>query len=153
MSYITATALAEYLLAKGYVSDALEDTDASRLRSIAIEEWEGLVGVRPFVVGSETGHAAHQIVQQAIEERVAPERILLRLPSFVAAAVAAARTDAVATMPANLAQFIAADLKLEVFAPPLDLPAIEIGQYWHERYQRDPGHRWLREVTHAAFSA
>jgi DNA-binding transcriptional LysR family regulator len=25
------------------------------------------------------------------------------------------------------------------------LPPIDIAQYWHERHQRDPAHRWLRE--------
>src|SRR5262249_45699577 len=29
-------------------------------------------------------------------------------------------------------------LNLITFAPPL-----EIAQYWHERYHRDPGHRWF----------
>lgn len=79
--------------------------------------------------------------------------LLLRLPSFMAGAVVAARTDALAILPANLAKFIAADLKLAIFSPPLSLPRIEIGQYWHERYHADPGHRWFRALNRRTFGA
>ena len=37
------------------------------------------------------------MAQQAIEAAIAPERVLLRLPSFVAAALVAAETDGVAS--------------------------------------------------------
>jgi hypothetical protein len=28
----------------------------------------------------------------------------------------------------------------------MKLPRIEIGQYWHERFHREPGHKWIRSV-------
>jgi len=90
-------------------------------------------------------------VQGAIEAAVAPENILLRLPSFIAAAIVAARSDGVATIPARLAQVIAGPLGLATFKPFVPLPSIEITQYWHERYHRDPGHRWLRSVCFDLF--
>jgi DNA-binding transcriptional LysR family regulator len=77
---------------------------------------------------------------------------MLRLSSFIAAAIVASRTDGVATLPANVATFFAARLGLATFRPPMPLPTIEIAQYWHERYHRDPGHRWLRSVSFDLFS-
>jgi DNA-binding transcriptional LysR family regulator len=104
------------------------------------------------VVASETGHTAHRMAQDAIEGVVAAERILLRLPSFIAAALVAAGTDGVATIPANLALSVKQQLQLETFQPPVKMPPISVAQYWHERYHRDPGHRWLRQTCFELFA-
>jgi DNA-binding transcriptional LysR family regulator len=112
-----------------------------RLRTAA-----GFRAARHIVVtASETGHGAHQAAQGALEAAIARDRVLLRLPSFVAAAVVASRTDGVATIPANLASDLG-QLGLVTFRPPIAIPPIEVAQYWHERYQHDPGHRWLRQL-------
>jgi DNA-binding transcriptional LysR family regulator len=103
-----------------------------------------------IVTASETGHGAHEAAQGALDAVIDPENVLLRLPSFVAAAVVAAQTDGVATIPANLARDLTR-LQLTAFRPPIAIPPIEVAQYWHERYQRDPGHRWLRAACVALF--
>jgi len=113
---------------------------------------KGFLAERHIVItASETGHAAHLETQRTLTRTIAPSNILLRVPSFIAAAVVAAQTDGVATLPANLAEIVAAPLGMSVFRTPIALPRIEIGQYWHERYHRDPAHRWLRSVTLALF--
>ena len=82
---------------------------------------------------------------------IAPDTVLIRLPSFVAAAVAASRSDGVAIVPANLARALTG-LGLAAFRPPIATPPpIAVAQYWHERDQRDPGHRWLRAACFALF--
>jgi DNA-binding transcriptional LysR family regulator len=105
-----------------------------------------------LVTASETGHAAHQIAQQSIEAAIAPERVLLKLPSFIAAALVAAGSDGIATIPSNLAEALKERLRLVAFRPPLSMPPIMVAQYWHERYHRDAGHRWLRQACVALFS-
>jgi len=105
-----------------------------------------------LITASETGHAAHLETQRVLTRVIAPSNILLQVPSFIAAAVVAAQTDGVATLPANLAGIVAAPLGMNVFRTPIALPRIEIAQYWHERYHRDPAHRWLRSVTLALFA-
>ncbi len=113
---------------------------------------KGFLAERHIVItASETGHAAHLETQRTLTRAIAPSNILLRVPSFIAAAVVAAQTDGVATLPANLAEIVATPLGMSVFRTPIALPRIEIGQYWHERYHRDPAHRWLRSVTLALF--
>jgi DNA-binding transcriptional LysR family regulator len=82
-----------------------------------------------------------------------PSNILLQVPSFIAGAIVASQTDGVATLPANLAALVAAPLGMSVFRTPVPLPRIEIAQYWHERYHRDPSHRWLRSITLELFGS
>jgi len=52
----------------------------------------------------------------------------------------------------NLAMSLAESLALGTFKPPIPLPPIEIAQYWHERYHRDPGHRWFRSLCFSLFA-
>jgi DNA-binding transcriptional LysR family regulator len=104
-----------------------------------------------LVTASETGHAAHRAAQAALAAEVPPANVLLQVPSFVAAASVAAETDGIATLPAKLARRLAGPLGLVVLDCPIALPRIEIAQYWHERYHRDDGHRWLRSLTFDLF--
>jgi len=104
-----------------------------------------------LITASETGHAAHGEAQRVLASEIAPSNIMLRLPSFIAGAIVASQTDGIATLPANLADSIAAPLGLVAFRPPIALPRIEIAQYWHERYHRDPAHRWIRARTFTLF--
>jgi DNA-binding transcriptional LysR family regulator len=104
------------------------------------------------ITASSGGHAAHQVVQQALEALLPADRIQLRLPSFMAGAVVAARTDAITTIPEKLAVFISDRLGLATFNPPVALPKVEIAQFWHERYHRDPAHRWLRATIRSLFA-
>jgi len=106
-----------------------------------------------LITASETGHAAHLEMQRALTRAIAPSHILLRVPSFIAGAIVAAQTDGIATLPANLADMIAAPLGMSVFRTPDSLPRIVIAQYWHERYHCDGAHRWLRGVTNRLFGS
>jgi DNA-binding transcriptional LysR family regulator len=103
-----------------------------------------------LVTASDTGHGAHEAAQRALEAVIAPDTVLIRLPSFVAAAGVASRSDGVAIVPANLARALTG-LGLAAFRPPIAVPPIAVAQYWHERDQRDPGHRWLRATCFALF--
>jgi DNA-binding transcriptional LysR family regulator len=104
-----------------------------------------------LITASDTGHAAHSETQRVLTHAIARSNILLQVPSFIAGAIVASQTDGVATLPANLATIVAQPLGMSVFRTPVSLPRIEIAQYWHERYHRDPAHRWLRSITLALF--
>jgi DNA-binding transcriptional LysR family regulator len=92
-----------------------------------------------------TGHA-HLLAERAVEAAVPPENIICRVPIFLAAAIIAKHTDAVATLPVSIATVLAEDIDLDIFTPPIRVPRIEIFQYWHERFHRDPGNQWIRKV-------
>jgi DNA-binding transcriptional LysR family regulator len=99
-----------------------------------------------------TGHA-HQAAERAIERILPPEQIVCRVPTFVAAAYLASRTDAVVTVPEAMAAELAGLLGLRLFTPPMKLPRIDVSQYWHERFHREPGNEWIRGVFATLFGA
>ena len=105
-----------------------------------------------LVTGSETGHAAHRTAHRVLASTIGPSNVMLRVPSFIAGAIVAAETDGIVTLPTNLARRLAAPLGLVAFEPPVALPRIEIAQFWHERYHRDAGHKWLRNLTFELFA-
>jgi DNA-binding transcriptional LysR family regulator len=103
------------------------------------------------ITPSPSGHAAHDLLARALAEQVPSEKIVLRVPSFVSIAMVAMRTNVIGTMPAQLAAAIADSLGLATFSPPFSVPGVEIAQYWHERYQHDPAHKWLRTLIASLF--
>ena len=98
-----------------------------------------------------TGHA-HQLVERALERVIPAEQIVCRVPTFMAAAFVASRTDNVATLPAGVAAELGDAFGLSVFATPTRLPLIEVAQYWHERFHREPGNQWIRGVFAELFA-
>jgi DNA-binding transcriptional LysR family regulator len=92
-----------------------------------------------------TGHA-HQLVERALERAIPQDNIVCRVPTFMAAAFVASRTDNVATLPAGIAAELGDALELDVFATPTRLPRIDVAQHWHERFHREPGNQWIRGV-------
>lgn len=98
------------------------------------------------------GYAPHQLLSRALEARVPQSQIRTLVPSFLAAAFIASRTDMVAVIPSRLADGVAHDMGLMVFDPPLRLRPIRIDQLWHEHSQQDLGHRWLRGLVFSLFA-
>jgi DNA-binding transcriptional LysR family regulator len=136
------------LFSDGYVSVVRKGHPrAQRLRSRS-----GFLGERHILtMASETGHAAHVEAQRVLASQISPSNIVLRVPSFVAGAIVASQTEGVVTLPKNLADIIAEPLGLVAFKTPLQLPRIDIAQYWHERYHRDGAHQWIRSLIFETF--
>ncbi len=104
-----------------------------------------------IVSATGTGHS-FQIIERGLEPILPPRNVVLRVPLMVAAAVVAKHSDAIVTLPRRIATLLASELGLQVVRLPIDLPPIEIAQYWHERFHRDSGNRWLRSLFHRLFS-
>ena len=104
-----------------------------------------------LVSASGTGHG-HQRVERALEATIPARNIALRVASFSAAAIVAKHGDLVATLPTRLARVLAKELDLQSVVPPIELPRVQVTQYWHERFHREPGNRWLRSVFVRLFS-
>jgi DNA-binding transcriptional LysR family regulator len=99
-----------------------------------------------------TGHA-HQQAERALERAIPADNIVCRVPTFMTAAFVASRSETVATVPATLAAELAAPLGLRSFPTPLKMPRIDVSQYWHERFHREPGSLWIRGVFASLFGA
>lgn len=85
------------------------------------------------------------VVDHALTQRGLTRRIALTLPHFLVAPYVVAQSDHVITFPSRLADYFATFLPLRVVEPPLGLSNYTISLYWHERLERDPASRWLRE--------
>ncbi len=70
-------------------------------------------------------------------------RVALEVTDFLAALLIVSRTDMVATVPADLAEFWAANTPLTLMDPPITMPRIDLRIYWHQRSQEDAGLQWL----------
>ena len=70
--------------------------------------------------------------------------------SFLSSGQLAATSDLILTAPARLVEHFVKHLPVAVLEPPLALPPIKVNQVWHERYQNDPLHAWLRAEIAAA---
>ncbi|HEX2734618.1 MAG TPA: LysR family transcriptional regulator [Polyangiaceae bacterium] len=71
-------------------------------------------------------------------------RVAVGVPNFAAAPFLVVQTDLVLTVPERVARFIGQTLPLEIIEPPLELPSVTMTLYWHQRFQNDPAHGWLR---------
>ena len=132
----------------GYVSVVRRDHP----RLVAKPSLAAFAAERHVLVSTaRTGHE-HQLVERALERALPEQHIVCRVPTFMAAAYAASRTDVVATVPAGVATELGEALRLRAFVPPLRLPRIDVAQHWHERFHREPGSRWIRSVFVELFS-
>ncbi len=97
-----------------------------------------------------SGHA-HQTMQKALEAVIPRKNVICQVPVFIGAAHLAKHTDVVVTLPQSVAEALAHDLGLQIIAPPLKLPKIDIFQYWHARFHREPANQWIRSTFKKLF--
>src|SRR5262249_703832 len=69
---------------------------------------------------------------------------------FMSAPLVVARTDLLLTGPSMLVRYFADLVPLQVLAPPIELPTYPEEAYWHERFDADPAHAWLRALVRRA---
>jgi len=98
-----------------------------------------------IVVGVSCQGHAHREAEQRILEVIDPRRMRIATESFIVSALIAELSELVLTVPLSVARIIRSDQATIVW-PPLQLPDIEIKQYWHKRFDLDPGHAWLRAL-------
>ncbi|MCA9643997.1 MAG: LysR family transcriptional regulator [Polyangiaceae bacterium] len=95
-------------------------------------------------VGSEG--SAH--VDVALARLGKSRRVGLKIPYVVLSPLIVAETDLVLTTALWLAKKLYGQARLVIKQPPrqLELAPVDLPMVWHERAQRDPQQRWLRDV-------
>jgi DNA-binding transcriptional LysR family regulator len=125
----------------------LASRENPRLRgALPLAEFLRAAHVRPFGTGRPT---SARVIDEAVE-RVGGKIDSFLVQNFLTIPAILDGTDMLATLPFRLAQTFTAQHKLEVLELPLRLPRIRYAAYWHERSQKDAGHRWLRGVVQTA---
>lgn len=95
----------------------------------------------------------HRVVEEAFERAGLARRVVLRVPHFTVVPMVLERTDLILTLPARVARVYEASGKFKSLAPPLAIAPAEVALHWHERFDADPGNRWLREQLVGLFAA
>lgn len=86
-------------------------------------------------------------IDQALAKLGRTRRVAARVRYFTVAPLVVARTDLLLTGPSMLIRYFAELVPLQVLVPPLDLPTYPEEAYWHERFDEDPAHAWLRDLV------
>lgn len=98
----------------------------------------------PHALISPQGEGA-TVVDNALAALGRSRRIALRVRFFALAPLIVAQSDLLLTAPASLCTFMADKVALRTLTPPLRLPTFRMHMVWHERNERAPANRWLRE--------
>lgn len=96
------------------------------------------------------GGSAGGIVDDRLAALGRTRRVAVQVAHFLTAARFVAASDAVCTLPLQVARHQARALDLAVLEPPLSIPGFSIGQHWHLRVHHHPAHRMLRQAIAAA---
>src|SRR3569623_1270503 len=91
------------------------------------------------------GNEQSNLIQAELARRGLSRRVALEVPSFLAGLFAVSTSDLLMNAPVPLVDEAAAVLKLAVSASPVPLPRVKMSLCWHERFQGDAGHRWVRD--------
>lgn len=100
------------------------------------------------------GHNAQDdFIDRAFVASNADRRVAIFLAHAGGLAGAIRRTDALAILPRALAEACTRTQDVSLWPLPVDLPKVQVSQYWHARHQRDPAHRWMRRALAQIFQS
>lgn len=116
-------------------------------RTMSLKDFENAQHVA--VVAGGTGHT---VVDETIERRGIRRRIMLTVPHFVALGHILASTDMIATVPERYARESTQPFGLKALPHPVPLPEFGVNLFWHAKFNKEPGNRWLRGVVLELFS-
>jgi DNA-binding transcriptional LysR family regulator len=119
-------------------------------RPPTVERWLAYPHVVPRFGNEQVNAIEGELARQGLRRRVG-----LEVPSFLAGLFVLPTSDLLMNAPLAVVGEAAAQLGLRTREAPIRLPRVRISMCWHERFHRDPAHRWARErvfeVTRPAF--
>jgi len=94
----------------------------------------------------------HRVIEEALERAGLARKIALRVPHFTVVPMVLERTDLILTLPSKVARVYQQRGRFKALPPPVQIPPADVAAHWHERFERDPGNRWLRELVMELFT-
>ncbi len=80
-------------------------------------------------------------------------RVGATAPTEAAALEFVRGSELLITVPESTARAAAADLGLALLPLPIELPPAPVYLSWHQRYDTDPAHVWLRDLAQTALAS
>lgn len=105
---------------------------------ITIDQFAAARHVSVFYKSQGTGVIDTILEKQGLERKQA-----LLVPHFASVPFLVAASDLIAVVPEGLARSFAR-LRLQLLPCPVGIPPFRMTMAWHERYDNDPAHAWLR---------
>ncbi|MFY9316181.1 MAG: LysR family transcriptional regulator [Burkholderiales bacterium] len=94
----------------------------------------------------------HRVIEEALDRAGLARRIALRVPHFTVVPMVLERTDLILTLPSRIARVYVRGGRFKYLPSPVPIPPADVAAHWHERFERDPGNRWLREMIMELFT-
>src|SRR6478672_6379175 len=94
----------------------------------------------------ETLDGQQTMVDRPLAQLGVKRRVALRLPFFLPAIFAIAKTDLILTVPRRLAKMALPLAGLRVVEPPREIKAFPYFMAWHPRLTNEPAHAWFRNL-------
>jgi DNA-binding transcriptional LysR family regulator len=89
----------------------------------------------------------HRVAQRGWERAHVRRRVVLTVPYFIIAAMAAAETDCVAALPSRMADLCVRLLPLKQVQATFPLPRMNTVMVWHQRTDEDRGAKLFRDIV------
>jgi DNA-binding transcriptional LysR family regulator len=117
--------------------------------AITLEEYSAAEHLAVAPPGS-----AHALVNDSIERRGIRRLVRLSVPHYAAVGpiLGSGTNDLVATVPLRYAERCTGPFGLAWVEPPMHLPEYSVNLFWHAKYHREAGNKWLRNVLVDLFS-
>ena len=94
-----------------------------------------------------TGRSMQEsVVDDLLAQNGMRRNVALRTPHLLGIMAIISSTDAVVTLPRRLVQACAHAALIRALPLPFQMPAFEMGEFWHRRFHLDPGNQWLRRL-------
>lgn len=122
----------------------------ARLGTLSAEEFAALshISVSPSGLSYFSS-----VVDSALEAQGLTRRVAVSSPHFLLAAHLVSQSDMVLALPSQAAAQLAEFMPIACFEIPLQMRAVEVAMYWHERTNQSKAHQWLRDRVRDALAA
>ena len=91
------------------------------------------------------------VFEQFLQSRGLQRRVVVELSHFMSLLPIVETSDLIATVPRDLAEFFVQHGEVRHVDTPMKSPVIDVHLFWHQRFQKDPAHTWLRKQVHTLF--
>lgn len=137
---------AQRLLTSEYVCVMRKEHPLARRRRLTLDDYERALHVAP----APPSYGEAQIDRVVAQRRIR-RRVQLQVAHYLVIPAILLETDLIATIPDRLLGFLANPADFRIHRLPIPVGRLEIHQFWHPRFHRDAGNRWLRSVFASHF--
>jgi DNA-binding transcriptional LysR family regulator len=98
--------------------------------------------------------SAHAVVDEAIDSSGIQRKVRISLPHWTAVGhiLGSSNERLIATVPQTYAKLCKEQFGLAYSAHPLKLPEYAVSLFWHEKFHREAGNKWLRNLLFTLFA-